>query len=325
MFSFLRNRILWHWAPRLRYVSLFPDHLDIEISSICNMKCPMCYTITDKFRESVKTEFMSLDLFKKIIDECAKYGAFSVRLSLRGEPFLHNDIIEMIAYAKKKGIKEVSTLTNNLALTPDIFEECLRVGLDWLTISFDGLHDTYEWIRQPASFPESYEKIKEYFYIKKRLNSVKPVIKVQTVWPAIKENPQEYIVAFQKYVDDIAINPLVDYLHADTDIQYDQDFECPVLYQRLVIGSDGNVMLCSNDEFCSYSLGDANTESLYSLWHGTKLTRAREIHKRRAGVNSLPPCKHCFLPRKTQPIRTTIGTKEILLEKYIDRADEVGK
>lgn len=46
----------------------------------------MCYTVTDKFR--VKRKFMDFELFKKIIDECTKHSIFSIRLSLRGEPFI---------------------------------------------------------------------------------------------------------------------------------------------------------------------------------------------------------------------------------------------
>lgn len=323
--GYLLNRFRWYNYPRLQYVSRFPDHVDIELSAACNMKCPMCYTITDEFKHKVKRQLMDFNLFKKIVDECAQYGTYSIRLSLRGEAFLNKDIVEMIRYAKSKGIKEVSTLTNNLALTPAIFEEAMKAGLDWLTISFDGLGETYEWIRRPAKFDDSYNKIREYSRIKKAHHSLKPVIKVQSVWPAIKDNAQEYYDAFAPYVDDIAINPLVDYLHNDEEIEYVDGFVCPVLYQRLVIGADGMVMLCSNDEMMMDCLGDANTDSLYDIWHGEKLTRAREYHRNHIGVEKLEACRHCFLPRVTQPVVEHIGDRSIVIDKYTNRPDEVGK
>jgi len=324
-FSYLMNRFRWHYYPRLQHVSKFPDHVDIEISAICNMKCPMCYTTTDEYMNTMKKGLMEFKLFKKIIDECADHRAYSIRLSLRGEPFLHKDIIEMIRYAKKKGIKEVSTLANNLVLDPKLFKEAMEAGLDWLTISFDGLGKMYEWIRQPAKFAESYEKIKEYKRIKDAARSVKPIIKVQTVWPAIKDNAKEYFDAFESYVDNIAINTLVDYLHKDTDIVYVKDFVCPVLYQRLVIGFDGIVMLCTNDEFCTTPVGDVNTESVYDIWHGQKMTDARKAHKEHKGVELLTPCKHCYMPRKTEPVTEFIGDSRINIDKYINRPDEVGE
>ena len=53
-FAYLMNRFRWHYYPRFQYVSKFPDHVDLEISSVCNMKCPMCYTITDEFKLRIK-------------------------------------------------------------------------------------------------------------------------------------------------------------------------------------------------------------------------------------------------------------------------------
>jgi hypothetical protein len=269
---------------------------------------------------------MDFSLFKRIINECARYRAYSIRISFRGEPFIHQDAVAMIRYAKAKGIKEVSSLTNNLALTPEMFKDVMEAGLDWLTISFDGLGETYEKIRQPAKFTESYEKIKAYKRIKEAARSVKPVIKIQSVWPAIKHNAQEYFDAFFPYVDDIAINPLIDYLHNDKaeDILYIPDFTCPVLFQRIVVGSDGIVPLCSNDEFNYYQLGDVSKESIYDLWHGTRMNAARALHRAHAAVGKLIPCKQCYLPRRTQPVAEDIGERRVYIDKYINRADEVG-
>ena len=80
LLRFLYNRVKWHIYPRFRVLPKFPDHVDIEASSACNMKCPMCFTITDAYKDNVKLTNMQFDLFKKIVDECADRGAFSIRL-----------------------------------------------------------------------------------------------------------------------------------------------------------------------------------------------------------------------------------------------------
>lgn len=327
MAEYLANRFRWHYYPRFQYVSRFPDHVDVEISSACNMKCPMCYTLTDEFKSKVKRQFMEMDLFKKIVDECARFGTYSIRISLRGEPFIHKDAVAMIRYAKDRGIKEVSSLTNNLALTPELFKASMDAGLDWLTISFDGLGQTYESIRKPAKFEESFRKIQAYSQIKKAARSLKPVIKIQTVWPAIKENAREFFDVIGPYCDDIAINPLVDYLHKDKqeDITYIDNFNCPVLYQRLVVGSDGIIPLCSNDEFNSFPLGDANKECLVDIWRGAILSKVRKLHMTCSGVKELEPCRKCFLPRKTVCVQEKFGGKFVKIDKYLNREDEVGK
>ena len=49
LFAYLLNRIKWHLYPKINYISKFPEHVDMELSSACNMRCPMCYTITNNF------------------------------------------------------------------------------------------------------------------------------------------------------------------------------------------------------------------------------------------------------------------------------------
>ncbi len=327
LFSYLRNRFYWHYIPRLKKVLSFPGHVDIEISSVCNLSCPMCYTTTGEFKENVSKRFMDFDLFKKIVDQCAENGVYSIRISLRGEAFLHKDVIEMIAYAKNTGIKEVASLTNLYSLTPEKFDAAMKAGLGWLTISFDGLNEQYESIRKPAKFNEMYERVKEFKRIKDRHGSIKPVIKIQTLWPAIKDDPLAYYKAFDPYVDNIASNPLIDYLNNDdaTQIEYEDGFVCPVLYQRLVIASDGGVLLCINDEMGKNIIGDANIDSLKKVWHGELITKARQLHLKDNGFMEMQCCRECFLPRKTVPVLEKFGDTRINVDKYTRRAEVIGK
>ena len=92
LLDYLKNRLDWHVNPRLNKVPNFPSHIDIETSSICNLNCPMCYTTTDEFKEKVDAGLIDFKLFKKIIDESVKYNLYSIRLSFRGEAFLHPKI-----------------------------------------------------------------------------------------------------------------------------------------------------------------------------------------------------------------------------------------
>jgi radical SAM protein with 4Fe4S-binding SPASM domain len=318
------NRFKWHYYPRLGIVSKFPDHVDIELSSACDMKCPMCYTTTPEFKKLVPRKLLDLNLFKKIIDECAEHGTYSIRLSLRGEPFLNRNIVEMTRYAKAKGIKEVAMLTNGLKLTPAIFVEMLEAGLDWMTISFDGMGETYERIRKPAKFDEAVDKIRQYHEIKKQRGSEKPVVKIQSVWPAIADDPQAFYDLFEPIADQVFSNPLVDYLNNDEDIVYDEDFICPVLWQRLVIGADGGVFLCINDEFGKHIIGNVSEQSIRELWHGPRMQMARRIHRNKQGVEQIELCRDCHLPRKTEESVVKVEGREIGVDNYVNRAQEVG-
>ncbi len=319
---YLRNRFIWHFFAHAKKVTKFPDHVDLELASLCDMKCPMCYTTTDLYNERVPKRLMKTELFKKVVDQCAENGVYSIRLSLRGEPFLHKDIVELTKYAKSKGIKEVSTLSNGLRLNPEIFTQMMEAGLDWLTISFDGMGETYNKIRKPAVFEDAAEKIKTYSRIKKERGAVKPLIKLQAIWPSIQDDPQKFYDLFNPYVDHIASNPLIDYGHSGHP-EYDENFSCPILYQRLVIGSDGQVLLCSNDEYGRYIVGNANTESLYDIWHGATMEKARALHKKKMGFMEIEPCRDCYLPRKTTKTKKVIDNKTVTVDKYIGNPDTI--
>ena len=314
----------WSEFAKNKTVSEYPLLVDAELASMCNLKCPMCYTITDEFKEKINVRLMDFELFKRIINEISG-NVPALRLSLRGEPTLHSKFVECIKYAKDNGIKEVSFLTNGSKLTAEFFEKIMEAGADWITISVDGVDNVYESIRKPLKFKETQQKVIGIKEIKSRHNSHKPVIKIQSIWPAIRGNPEEYYNTFKPYVDLIAFNPLIDYLGKDTDIVYEDNFSCPQHYQRLVIGADGLVMMCSNDEEGTVIVGDANRESVYEIWHGEKLNRMREQHKKRNGFMEIPVCKKCYLPRATEDgEKAVVNGREFIVKNYVNRRQEIG-
>lgn len=315
----------WVEFAKNQIIPDYPLLVDAELSSVCNLKCPMCYTTTNEFKKKVNAKLMDFDLFRKIIDQVAgKVPA--LRLSLRGEPTLHPRFVDCIEYAKKNGIEEVSFLTNGSKLTKEFFKKIMNAGADWITLSIDGMDECYEEIRKPLKFDGIMHKIMDMKKIKSKYNRHKPVIKIQSVWPAIRETAETYYNTISPYADLIAFNPLIDYLGKDTDIVYIDNFTCPQHYQRLVIGADGLAMMCSNDEENTVVIGDANKDSIFEIWHGEKLNKIREQHKKIDGFKEIPVCSKCYLPRKTEDTeRVCINEREILIQNYVNRSQEVGK
>ena len=325
LLRYLLNRARWHWGPRFNWVGDFPDHVDLELASICNMKCPMCYTVTDEFKEQVPAKLLDFDLFRRLVDECAKERVFSLRLSFRGEPTLQRNFIECARYAKSKGIPEVSSLSNALRLTPEMFAELVDMQFDWLTISFDGVGETYDRIRKPAKFTEMVEKIREFRRIRDRARSRKPVIRVQTIWPAIEDDPQAFYDLFEPIVDQVCYIPLHDYLHNDSDIEYIENFSCPVPWQRPVIGSDGRALMCINDELGRHIVGDTAKQTLREIWNQEPLRRVRAIQRAHEGYKRLTPCASCNMPRKSEMVPHAIGGKVWAVERIVGRPQEIGR
>ncbi|MDY0116713.1 MAG: radical SAM protein [Sulfurimonadaceae bacterium] len=318
-------RLNWSKFPTEQIVSEYPLLVDVELASVCNLKCPMCYTITDEFKEKVNAKLMDFELFKKIIDEIAgKVPA--LRLSLRGESTLHPKLTECIQYAKDKGIKEISFLTNGSKLELEYFKKIVDAGIDWITISVDGLDEEYEKIRKPLKFSDTLQKIKDMHQYKIDNNLHKPVIKIQSLWPSIKKDPSAFFNTFEPITNLIAFNPLIDYLQNDSDIAYIDNFSCPQLYQRLVVGADGSVMMCSNDEENDHIIGDANNETLHSIWHGEALNKVRALHKQEDGFKNLDVCKRCYLPRATEANETSeVNGRAFDILNYVNRSQNIGE
>lgn len=322
--GYAQYRKEWSELAQEQKVRDYPLLVDIELSSICNLHCPMCYTITDKFKEHVDTTRMDWDLFTRVIDEIGgKVPA--IRLSLRGEALLHKRFADCVRYAKSKGIKEVSTLTHGGKLTLDFFKEIVEAGIDWITISVDGVGETYERIRKPIKFKQLMDKIKAIDAYKKANNLHRPVIKVQGIWPAIRDDAQEYYDTFSPHVDLVAYNPLIDYLGNDTQIEYLENFTCPQQYQRLVIGADGLVMKCSNDEENREVIGDVKLQTVHEIWHGEKMNAVRELHKQDRGFMKSAVCRRCYLPRKTEDENAEVGGRTFTVKNYVFRIQVVGQ
>ncbi len=331
MIPYLRNRIKWRVYPKLRLLPDFPDHVDIETTNACNMKCPMCYR--DKIwkqRFNFKDKsmgFLDFDLYKKIIDECAAHGTFSIRLSWRGEPLVHPRVVDLVKYAKEKGIKSVSTLTNGLNLDEKLARELIDAGIDWISNSFDGTGKVYESIRAPAKYDEAIERLKTIQRIKKEKGLKKPVLKVQTVFAAIKDNPEEYYNALGPIVDEIAVNDTQD--HSLKIKDQNPHYYCPVPWQRLVITWNGDVVQCINDFNERNIVGNVRTQTITEIWNGPEMSKVRELILKKERLKLLA-CTECFDGDRRNIIKVNVGehkTKggDLGFEfKNLDKAKEEG-
>jgi len=160
---------------------------------------------------------------------------------------------------------------------------------------------------------------------KKKNNLDKPLIKIQGVWPAIRDYPEKFYNTFVPVTDLIAFNPLIDYLHNDQEIVYEDNFICPQHYQRIVVGSNGLGSMCSSDDFMDVDIGDLRHNTVHEVWHGEKFKKIREMHESN-NFKKLKPCKNCYYPRKAEADEeATINGRLVKIENYVNRAQKVGE
>ncbi|ABR46294.1 Radical SAM domain protein [Alkaliphilus metalliredigens QYMF] len=99
----------------------------------CNMYCDHCY------RDSgVKgSSELNTEEGKALIDEIVLAG-FKIMIFSGGEPLMREDLFELIAYAKDRGLRPVLG-TNGTFITPAVAEKLKRVGTMGVGISLDSL------------------------------------------------------------------------------------------------------------------------------------------------------------------------------------------
>lgn len=133
-------------------VDYLPIVLDIENVSRCNFRCIMC--ITNDFKKGKRARDMSVDEFKRLIDE--QYGLVEIKLHGIGEPLLQgDDFFEMVRYARAQHIW-VRTVTNaSLLHRRDNYKKLVDSDINEIQISIDGADkEVYERIRRLADFEQ---------------------------------------------------------------------------------------------------------------------------------------------------------------------------
>ncbi|MDX9713896.1 MAG: radical SAM protein [Dissulfurispiraceae bacterium] len=292
--EYIEYRRRWMENPTNFIVEDFPIHLDIESTNLCNLKCTFC----DKtpYLNSGDFGLMPLELFTKIIDEGSDKKLSSLKLSYRGEPLIHPKLVDMVCYAKKKGVLDVYFNTNAMLLNERKIQELIDAGLDRVSVSIEGVDkELFERERIGAKFDTIKNNLACLINMREH-NQVKyPRIRIQTVdLPGI--NHDQYASYWSSYSDETAV---IDYKEAKHRCYtlIDNSWACPQLWQRMTIEWNGVIMPCNNDDYRFLSPGNVKDISVSECWVSPIVQRARSLHME-GKSHDLKSCNGC-------PWRTT--------------------
>lgn len=109
---------------------------EMIITEYCNFKCPYCRGLKDAIYGKRNIKQLSLEEIKRNIDLwCLNEPLENIRFS-GGEPTLHKNIIEIVEYAKHKGIKRIALSTNG-SNKIELYEKLVKAGVNDFSISLD--------------------------------------------------------------------------------------------------------------------------------------------------------------------------------------------
>ena len=306
-----------------------------ELVSSCNLHCEMCYTITPEFQDTVvgSQRMMPWEQVVKIVDECAEIGVFSMLFSWRGESTMYRvksqdgklkDFADVLAYARKKGILEVTSLTNGRLMTEELVKKIVDAEPNWISFSVDGLGETYDKVREQVKtdkgqnpFELLVKNIKMLVEERDRRGFVKPQIRSNTIFPAIAKNSEKYREFMEEIgVGMVTINAILDYRGAEmSEDDILDNWFCQYPFQRLVVSANGTIMACpgAHNEEEEVAMGlypggakktvkvngtdkviDQPEMTLLEAWHSKKLSQVRHLHasNRRKDIWACKNCRH---------------------------------
>lgn len=290
-----------------------PFTIAIDPCNLCNFKCKFCAMQTVEKKQNYTKQMMSIELFKKIIDDLTQFPqkVKSIRINGQGEPFLNKNFCEMVRYAKEKAVAEwLETITNGSMLNPELNQQIADSGINRVRISVESISEVgYKDMAQVnIDLPQFINNIRD-LYDKTR-GKVEIYIKtVDAAVPTQKEKEKFYNL-FGDICDQIFIDNVIP-LWSDFDEMKDSfDFEnqvgmhgqklkkiqiCPFPFYSFIINPEGEVTACCADWQRKLVLGNVAEESLLSIWNGKKY-RKFLIDLLKGKKNCYEMCAKCLLP-----------------------------
>jgi radical SAM protein with 4Fe4S-binding SPASM domain len=136
----------------------FPVLSEIALTYRCNNECQFCYA----FSPHRETKEMTTDEVRRIIDMIADDAHVPSLSFTGGEPTLREDLFELIAYARGKGLR-VNLITNGRRCAdPEFVQRLVQADLNSAQVSIEGPDaKTHDQIAgAPGSFEQTVKGIK---------------------------------------------------------------------------------------------------------------------------------------------------------------------
>lgn len=314
-----------------------PFSLHIFPSFFCNFHCNYClHSMSNEElkKKGFTRQFMDFDIYKKAIDDAQNFNGQIKALIFagHGEPLMHKDIAEMVAYAKKTDkFERIEIVTNGSLLTTELSDHLIEAGLDRLRISLQGVDE--EEYASVSGVKLKYNKFVEqirYFYEHK----VDTQVYIKIIDVAMKNDSEQEV--FHKVFDPISDISAIEYaIPFVKEIDYSNigtlsekckqghkrsSHICSMPFYMLVLNPNGDVVPCCSTE-PPVILGNIKKQSLTDIWN----SKFRELILKRqlGGVEKIPICQECSVPAfGLQEGDYLDGHEEELLQK-LGRGSEV--
>lgn len=278
----------------------------------CNFRCKYCIYSLEKANHGYISDeiFMSIDLFKKIIDDIKKFDKKikMIRFAAIGEPLLHNKISEMIKYVREADVAEsIDIVTNASMLNEELSLKLINSGLSKLRISIEGL-SSEEYLENCGAKIDFDNLVKQISYFYQNKKETKVYIKIIDYMIKTDKNKDDFYEIFAPICDEIAIEHLtptiaeIDYeiISNGAEMNKPQNEEdmiftqiCPQPFYMMQVNPDGNVVPCCAMKYPAV-IDNVKNNSVTDIWNSSSYNEFRI--KLLSGVTMAGEvCRNCNL------------------------------
>jgi len=302
----------------------FPTYVMFDITNVCNARCIHCpQGLRDEDGQRAaflrQREHQPLEVFQRVIDECAEHEVSFVRITADGEPLVHPQLFEMLEYARDRGVGPVGLTTNGSLLNEERAERLLASGVGVVDFSLDALTpETFAEVRVGLDYEKTHQNVSRFIEL---VAARRAPVKVMVSFVKQSANAHE-VEAFRRHwaarVDEVVIREMISNvgLNEPSEVQEpgaDSRWPCAHFFRRVVVNHQGVLKACPIDWEQRTTHEHVERASLFEQWHGDFYWRHRMQHLN----DRIEPSSACH------DCRDWIGTPwELGYEKIIERVVE---
>ena len=278
--------------------------ISFETTLSCNARCVFC-----AHHNWVMTGTMTMELFKKIIDDCHDRGIKLINFGVYGELLTDKFLFERIKYLRKYDMT-YSFFTNTSLLKPETTDKLLEMGgLASVNFSINGFSkEVYEETMVGLKRDITYKNAFYFLEKKEKLKLDDLTVHISAVRTKLNKKDFKDFFKFwkkQKGVFMVWSLELMDRMGDEydgkigklgpMDNKHNWLSPCRLLWGPLTVFYDGRVSpCCKDDDKRELIIGDLNKQTLKEILDGEVLRNLRNLHlsdKRKS--HSI--CGKCYL------------------------------
>ncbi len=329
------NLVHVHWDKWRGHsvTNSFPFILILEVTNVCNLKCPFC--LTGKGVSGGRdVRHLTFEEAKKIIDDVGDYIYF-MQVYTWGEPLLNKDLVRIVEYAKARNIY-VMLSTNATAMTADYNQRLIDSGIDYIMVAIDGgSEETYARYRVGGKFDKVMANLGNMLEKKREQGLEAPFIEWQYIVFRHNEHEVDATEAMAYRMGVNKFTPLPAYVEdaewAATDSRYKTEFanperlrDCDRPWSHLNVRADGGIATCCYSFFKKDDIAGINDGGFSAIWNNEKFQQSRRLIVQQRRGEELEPsallCRDCVksgirpsfveTPTDTQAQQGALGEKK---------------